>query len=60
MNTSAALLQPAPCGFEPPDTDEEYERWFRAKVQAALDNPAPGIPHVEAMRNVDRIVEARR
>ena len=24
--------------------DEEYDAWFRAKVQEALDDPRPGIP----------------
>jgi DNA-damage-inducible protein J len=24
--------------------DEEYDAWFRAMVQAALDDPSPGIP----------------
>ncbi|MFO5730322.1 stability determinant, partial [Klebsiella pneumoniae] len=30
------------------ETEEQaasYDRWFRAKVQAALDDPSPGIPH---------------
>ena len=26
---------------------EEYDRWFRAKVQEALDDPRPSIPHAE-------------
>ena len=32
---------------------DEHDAWFRAKVQAALDDPRPGIPHDEAMRRVD-------
>jgi len=27
--------------------DEEYDAWFRAKVQEALDDPRPAIPHEE-------------
>jgi DNA-damage-inducible protein J len=26
---------------------QEYDRWFRAKVQEALDDPRPSIPHEE-------------
>ena len=29
---------------------EAYDTWFRAKVQEALDDPRPGIPHEEAER----------
>ncbi|MFJ5283106.1 stability determinant [Pseudomonas sp. NPDC088429] len=45
------------------ETDEEaasYDRWYRAKVQAALDDPRPGIPHDEAMVLLDRMIEERR
>jgi hypothetical protein len=45
------------------DTDEQaasYDRWFRAKVQAALDDPRPGIPHDEAMAIVAQRLEDKR
>jgi hypothetical protein len=32
---------------------EGYERWFRAKVAASLDDPRPSIPHDEAMARLD-------
>ena len=35
----------------------EYDRWFRAKVQAALDDTRPGIPHEEVMRRMNRVIE---
>lgn len=28
-------------------TDPEYDAWFRAKVQEAIDDPSPRIPHEE-------------
>ena len=38
----------------------EHDMWFRAKVQAALDDPRPGIPHDIVMEEtraiIDRIV----
>lgn len=29
-------------------TQEQYDQWFKAKVQEALDDPRPGIPLDEA------------
>lgn len=33
-------------------TIESYEAWFSRKVQEALDDKNPGIPHEEAMNLV--------
>ncbi|HTN62927.1 MAG TPA: type II toxin-antitoxin system RelB/DinJ family antitoxin [Devosia sp.] len=33
---------------------DAYDSWFRAKVQEALDDPRPGIPH-EAVQEVFRL-----
>ena len=30
-----------------PELLAEHDAWFRAKVQEALDDPRPGIPHEE-------------
>ncbi|MBD8096004.1 antitoxin [Pseudomonas fluorescens] len=45
------------------DTEEQadsYDRWFRAEVQAALDDPNPGIPHDEVMAEMRALIEAKR
>ena len=45
------------------ETDEQaasYDRWFRAKVQDAMDGKEPRIPHDEAMARVNAMLEARR
>ena len=45
------------------ETDEQaasYDRWFRAKVQASIDDPRPSIPHDEAMAEVESMLEERR
>jgi hypothetical protein len=34
------------------EVDPEYNAWFRAQVQEALDDPSPPIPHEEAMRQI--------
>ncbi|UUT15231.1 hypothetical protein NQ186_13970 [Pseudomonas zeae] len=36
--------------------EQGYDRWFRANVQAALDDLRPGIPHEEAMVRLDQLV----
>lgn len=36
---------------------ETYDKWFRAKVQEALDDPSPGIPHEEVMASVRARIE---
>ncbi|PRA28732.1 type II toxin-antitoxin system RelB family antitoxin [Pseudomonas poae] len=46
----------------PLDTDEHadsYDRWFRAKVQAALDDPSPGIPHDQVMAEMQALIESK-
>ena len=37
----------------------EHDRWFREKVQAALADPRPGIPHEQVMAEIDAIIEKR-
>lgn len=38
-------------GMSPQDPIE-YDKWFRAQVQAALDDPRPSIPHTQAMAEI--------
>jgi hypothetical protein len=38
--------------FETEVAAAAYDRWFREKVQAAIDNPGELIPHDEAMARV--------
>ena len=41
-------------------TDEEansYDRWFRARVQASLDDPRPSIPHDEVVAKIRAKIE---
>ncbi|MDQ0738746.1 antitoxin [Pseudomonas sp. W4I3] len=44
------------------DTEEQadsYDRWFRTKVQAALDDTSPGIPHDEVMAEMQALIESK-
>lgn len=45
-------LDPIISEFETAEDAADYDRWFRAKVQAALDDPGGLIPHDEAMARV--------
>ncbi|WP_460410589.1 MULTISPECIES: type II toxin-antitoxin system RelB family antitoxin [unclassified Pseudomonas] len=54
------LLSPFYSEFESEEEAESYDRWFRAKVQAALDDPRSGIPHEEAMVRLDQLLEEKR
>jgi DNA-damage-inducible protein J len=38
-----------PFAFEP--TPSAHDAWFRAEVQAALDDPRPGIPHEDVEKH---------
>jgi hypothetical protein len=42
---------------QPPQSDAEYEAWFRARVQAAIDDPRPSIPHDIVMKRTRAIVD---
>lgn len=53
-----AKLSPIVSEFESDEEAEDYDRWFRAKVQEAIDDPSPKIPHDEAMARITAIIEA--
>ena len=33
-----------------------YDRWLRAKVQASLDDPRPGVPHEQVMAEMEAVI----
>lgn len=45
-------LDPLISEFETQEQADSYDRWFRKKVQDALDDKRPGIPHDEAMKRL--------
>lgn len=47
--------------FASPEEAAAYDRWFRARVEASLADPRPGIPHDQVMADMDAIIaEAER
>lgn len=53
-------LSPIESEFATTEEAEDYDAWFRAKVQAALDSKEPCVPHDEAMAFIKRKMEAKR
>jgi hypothetical protein len=53
-------LSPIESVFATVEEAEEYDLWFRAKVQASLDDPRAAIPHDQAMAELRELVEAKR
>jgi hypothetical protein len=56
-----AKLDPIVSEFETTEDAEAYDAWFRAKVQASIDDNRPRIPHDEVMARLQAIIaEAER
>lgn len=57
----SAKLSPIVSVFETEEQAASYDRWFRAKVQASLDDPRPAIPHDEVERRMaERLNQLRQ
>ena len=54
---SNAVLEPRIFEFETEQVATSYEQWFCAKVQEAIDDPRPGIPHDQVMAEMDAIID---
>ena len=49
-------LSPIESEFASTEEAEAYDAWFRAKVQEALDDPRPDIPHEQVMAEMKAII----
>lgn len=56
----SAKLSPIVSEFETEEQAASYDRWFRTKVQASLDDPRPNIPHDQVMAEMRVILAAKR
>ncbi len=52
-------LDPIVSEFASTEDEEAYDIWFRAKVQEALDDPRPGIPHDEVMAHIQAVLDGK-
>ncbi|MHC8313662.1 type II toxin-antitoxin system RelB family antitoxin [Pseudomonas sp. GT1P32] len=48
----SAELSPIVSEFETEEQAASYDLWFRAKVQASLDDPRPNVPHYQVMADM--------
>ncbi len=55
-----AVLDPLVSEFETQEQADRYDRWFRAKVQEALDDPRPSVAHDEVVRRMEERFAALR
>ena len=55
-----AKLSPIESEFATTEEAEAYDVWFRAKVQEALDEPGPGIPHDVVMAEMRALIESKK
>jgi hypothetical protein len=49
-------LSPIESEFATAEEAEAYDVWFRAKVQASMDDSRPSIPHDQVMAEMDVII----
>jgi hypothetical protein len=52
-------LDPIVSEFATQEEADSYDVWFRAKVEAALADNSPGIPHEQVMAEARAIVQGR-
>lgn len=53
-------LDPRVSEFETQEQANSYDRWFRTKVQEAIDSKRPSLPHDAAMARVDDLLDEMR
>ncbi len=53
-------LSPIESEFETEEQAASYDRWFRSKVEAALSDQRPPVPHDEAMARLQTIVASAK
>lgn len=51
-----AILSPLVSEFETEEQAISYVAWVKAKVQASLDDPRPGIAHDQVMAEMEAII----
>lgn len=52
----SAVLSPIVSEFETQEAADAYDAWFRAKVQASIDDPRPSVAHDQVMDDINAIL----
>ncbi len=50
------VLSPVESEFATVEEAEAHDRWFRAQVQASMDDPRPCVPHDQVMAEMDQLI----
>ena len=50
------LEDPIISEFETQSQAKSYDRWFRAKVQASIEDTRPTVPHAQVMAQMEQII----
>lgn len=53
-------LSPIVSEFETQEEADAYDRWFRAKVEAAMADKRPAIPHDQVMAEMRQLIDGFR
>jgi len=53
-----ATLSPIESAFATTEEATAYDRWFRAKAQASLDDPRPAVAHDAVMAELEGLITA--
>ena len=56
--TMTRKLDPRISEFETEEAAASHDCWFRAKVEAALQDSRPQVPHDQVMAEMDAIIQA--
>ncbi|MDK9722333.1 MAG: stability determinant [Rhodospirillales bacterium] len=53
-------LSPIVSEFESEEQEASYDRWFRAKIQAAIDSKRPRLPHDQVTAEILERLNGKR
>lgn len=56
----STILDPLISEFSTQEDADAYDTWFRAKVQEAMDDSRPSVPHDEVVRRMEDRLNALR
>ncbi|MNR71366.1 hypothetical protein D3C71_19810 [compost metagenome] len=56
-NAVAIELNPFKTALSVPSDPVEYDKWFRARVQASMAEGGPLIPHQQVMAEMEQIIQ---
>ncbi|POP71920.1 MULTISPECIES: hypothetical protein [Pseudomonas syringae group] len=56
----SARISPTLSEFETEEQAASKDKWFRALVQASINDPAPNIPHDQVMAEMRAVLELKQ